>query len=498
VFILLAVGHAAAAADDDAPPAWTKYVTPILYDRMRGELVDWFDPPPAAAHAGAERYGFFANQLRAGFKVTVPHLVVHIEGQDVRIANLPDDASLAAPYGNLGPGALYFAYTHGLDGDTSQGETTLRQGFATLADPPGVPGLSVTGGRFEYSEGLETVPEDPALAWIERNRIAERLVGPFNYTHVGRSFDGVKAVYDHALGNVTALAVRPTHGGYEVSAMRELGDIGLAGVALTAKGIPGVSKTTVARLFYFFYEDNRFADERDDDIHPVKVDNRPLAVRKADDGSIRIHTIGAHVATVADAGPGRVDALAWGAGQSGVWGKKQSDAAWAYAVEAGYQMPSWWGAPWLRVGVNQSSGDDDPNDDEHTTFFQMLPTARLYAQFPFYNLMNSQDMFAQIILKPHPKVTLRSDYHYLRLTETKDLWYAGGGAGNDDIFGFSGIPANDRRNLASVLDLTVTVAILKQLTASLYYGHAFGQGVVGKTFDGTAADYGFLELVFRY
>jgi hypothetical protein len=224
---------------DVAAPAWTKSVTPILADRVRGEFVDWFDPPPSAAREGAERYAFFANQLRAGFKVTIPHLILHVEGEDVRLENLPDDASLAPPYGNLGPGALYFAHTHGLDGETSQGETFLRQGFATLADPPRVPGLSLTGGRFEYSDGLETVPQDPALAWLKRQRLAERLVGPFNYTHVGRSFDGLKAVYDHPLVNVTAFGVHPTHGGFEVSAMREMGDVGLAGVAATLKGVPG-------------------------------------------------------------------------------------------------------------------------------------------------------------------------------------------------------------------------------------------------------------------
>jgi hypothetical protein len=496
VLILLAVGRA--AAEDATAPAWTKYVTPILADRVRLELVDWFDPPPSAAREGAERYAFFANQLRAGFKLAIPHLTLHVEGQDVRLEHLPDDASLAPPYGNLGPGALYFAHTHGLDQETSQGETFLRQGFVTLSDPPGVTGLSLTGGRFEYSDGLETVPQDPALAWLKRQRIGERLVGPFNYTHMGRSFDGLKAAYDHPLVNVTAIGVHPTHGGFEVSAMREMGDVGLAGVAATLKGIPQLSQTVDARLFYLAYEDDRFDDEREEEVRPLKVDNRPVAERRADDGAIRVHTIGAHAAAVVDAGPGRVDGLLWGAGQTGDWGM-QSHSAWAYAVEAGYQLPKCWGAPWLRFGVNQSSGDDDPADDQHQTFFQILPTARIYAQFPFFNFMNSQDLFGQLILKPHPKVTIRTDYHWLRLTEKKDLWYSGGGATNDDVFGFAGIPSNDRRELASLVDLTVTVALLKQLTASLYYGHAFGQGVVRKTFtEGTAADYGYLELTYRY
>jgi hypothetical protein len=181
-----------------------------------------------------------------------------------------------------------------------------------------------------------------------------------------------------------------------------------------------------------------------------------------------------------------------------MWGL-QDHSAWAYAVEAGYQFTNCWATPWLRTGINQSSGDDNPTDDDHRTFFQMLPTARIYAQFPFFNMMNTQDTFGQVILKPHPKVTVRTDYHWLRLTERNDLWYAGGGATNDDIFGFSGIPANKHRELAHLVDLGTTVGPFWHVTAYLYYGHAFGQGVVHETFSaGTNADYGYMELTYRY
>jgi hypothetical protein len=51
---------------------------------------------------------------------------------------------------------------------------------------------------------------------------------------------------------------------------------------------------------------------------------------------------------------------------------------------------------------------------------------------------------------------------------------AGSGAVNDDLFGVSGTRARDRRNLAELVDVTVTVA--KQLTAYAHYGHVFGSG----------------------
>jgi len=126
------------------------------------------------------------------------------------------------------------------------------------------------------------------------------------------------------------------------------------------------------------------------------------------------------------------------------------------------------------------------------------PDARIYAQFPFFNLMNSQDTFAQLILKPHSRVTVRTDYHWLRLSEKRDLWYAGGGAINDDMFGFSGIPADRHRELAQLADVGVNVTLLTQLSAYAYYGHAFGQGVVKRTFAGADANYGYLELMLRY
>lgn len=494
------------AAEDAAPAPkswWQEHVKILLQERARGEFVSWFQPAADLSKGvtrGAEDYAFFANQLRLGLQLKVPHLQFTVEGQDVRLANLPDDASFGPPYGNLGPGALYFAHSPHRDRDnTDPGEATLRQGFVTLSDPPYAPGLALTGGRFEYSDGLESLPSDPSLAWLKKARLGERLIGPFNYTHAGRSFDGLRLLYDHPNLNLTAIAVRPTHGGFELSSSRELSDVGLGGLALTLKQYAGKAPTDV-RFFYYYYEDRRFEDDRATDAPapPVKVDNRPVAIRKAEQAPIQLHTWGMHAVTVAEAGPGKVDALLWGALQAGDWGE-ESDFGWSYAAEAGYQLPGVPLAPWLRAGYAQSSGDGDPKDGRHGTFFPILPTARIYAQTPFYTQMNLQDLFAQLILRPHPKVTLRSDMHWLRLSEKKDLWYAGGGATNDDVFGFSGLSSDNHRELAYLADLAMTIAVTPQVSVYAYYGHAFGQGVVRGTFkDGPGADYGYLEATYRY
>lgn len=475
----------AGRANADDTPSWRDHVTLTASLRARGEFVDWFTPPPNAAVSGAERYAFFASRLRAGIRVLFPHVEANLELQDTRLTGLPDDATLPAPFGSLGPGALYFLNTH----DTPQGETFVKQGLVTLRRG----GFAATLGRFEYRDGLETEPADATLASVKRSRIAERLVGPFEFSHVTRSFDGARLVYDQASWNATALGVRPTHGGFEVSANREIEDVWLAGLALTLKRLP-IGPPIDARLFYFYYADERDIAKPDTTLTRV---GRFTAVPDFNTGALEIHTIGAHAMTAFDAGPGIVDVLGWAAAQTGRWGSRDH-AAWAYAIEAGYQLPRVPAAPWLRAGIDRSSGDDDPFDREHGTFFQLLPTARAYAQLPFFNLMNLQDVFASLVLRPHPVVTLRTDYHWLRLTEGRDLWWSGGGAQNDDLFGFAGMPSGGRRDLAHLVDLSATIAVTRWLTVAGYYGHAFGGDVVGTTFAGRDVDYGFVETTLRY
>lgn len=481
--ITFALGLAAAAGGQTLP-SWRDRVTFSLSNRVRGEFVDWFGPPPTTAdgqpiQVGAERYNFFANRFRAGVRVLLPPVELNLQFQYTELANLPEDASLPPPIGNLGTGALYFANTK----RSPQGEPVFKQGTLTVRGR----GVTATFGRFEYRDGLEVVPSDATLAVIARTRIAERLVGPFDFTNVGRSFDGARIAYDTPDWNLTAFGSRPTQGGFEVSANREL-DIELAGLAWTLKRLPEAPPVN-ARVFYLYYRDGR--DET------VKVDNRPLTVREDDREPIAVSTIGANATTAIDAGPGIIDGLLWGVVQTGTWGE-ETHSAWAYAVEAGYQLPLVPAAPWLRAGWNRSSGDDDAGDGRHRTFFQLIPTARTYARLPFFNLMNSSDAFVELLLRPHERVQIRTDFHWLRVTEGKDLWYSGGGATSNTFFGYAGSPAKGDRSLAALADISVTLTLHQRLAVEAYYGHAFGRAVVGGTFPGRDADYGFLELTFTY
>ncbi|MEX2205373.1 MAG: alginate export family protein [Myxococcota bacterium] len=469
--LLLAAGAAHAQLETDGP--FDSRVRLELSDRARYERVDFFRTAPGSGLRNYD-YGFFENRLQLGVRVLRDPLEVFVQYQNSLITSLPKNAP--------GPGGSYFANTP----EVNQEQGILRNAWLRWKNPFDASGVSVQAGRQLFREGLEAPSADPTLLWLQKNRIAERLVGPFDYTNVGRSFDGAQVAYDDAAVNVTAFGFVPTWGGFEINANRQL-EVGIAGVALSAKALEALPGTS-GRLFGLWYRDRR-------DLLPV--DNRPLVVREADDGDIEVYTLGANLSHVQAIGSGQLDVLVWGATQYGDW-QSQSHDAWAYAFELGFQLPELWAKPWLRVGINQSSGDPDPGDDEHESFFQVLPTARLYALYPFYNLMNNRDLFGQLILRPAEIVTLTTTAHWLRVSQNDDLLYAGGGATSNSVFGYSGTATGGRNGIGTLVDLSLSVQATKNLTLTAYYAHVFGCGMIDQAFEGNDSSYAFAEATLAF
>jgi hypothetical protein len=146
--------------------------------------------------------------------------------------------------------------------------------------------------------------------------------------------------------------------------------------------------------------------------------------------------------------------------------------------EVGWQPPVKILKPWLSAGYSYGSGDGNPNDTRHGTFFQVLTTPRQYARFPFYNMMNNEDWYGTLNLRPASKLTLRSEAHALRLANASDLWYSGGGAFQPKTFGYTGRPSNNFRGLANVWDLSADYQLTKSLSTTFYCGHAWGKSVI--------------------
>ena len=113
--------------------------------------------------------------------------------------------------------------------------------------------------------------------------------------------------------------------------------------------------------------------------------------------------------------------------------------------------------------------------------------------------MNSTDEFVQIIDKPASKLSVRSELHWLQLTSGEDLWYLGGGAYDNKVFGYTGRPSNGYSSFASVADVSADLQITRDVAVNFYYAYASGKRVIGQIYpEDRNAQYGYVELVYRW
>jgi hypothetical protein len=344
-------------------------------------------------------------------------------------------------------------------------------------------------GRFTFADGAEMQPKDPTLATLVNTRIAQRLIGDFGFSAVQRSFDGAQLGFNAGNSNLTFFGARPTEGVYQIQGMDEL-NVNVFYGAFTA---PITTKKNAAelRIFAIGYMDDRAG--------VLKTDNRPLAARTADANQIRIGTYGAdYVHVVHTDRSGQFDFLVWGAFQNGGWGV-QTQHAGAFVGEAGWQLPVRRINPWFSAGYSYGSGDSNANDSVHNTFFQILPTPRPYARFPFYNMMNNEDFYGTASFRLPRSFSVRSELHALRLASADDLWYAGGGAFQARTFGYTGRTSGGARSLANVWDVSVDFPLRYGFSVTTYYAHAWGKSVIASIYpDGTSGQFGYVETNFRF
>jgi hypothetical protein len=437
--------------------------------RARYENWSWFDTP-----GFNDSYGFTGALARVGISKTSPRLDTTAELAIPVLAGLPDNAVAPASRGALGLGANYRAANGGQDASIFP-----KQLFARFK---GNDGLSLRLGRFDWVDGSEIAPKNPALVALKRDRIAHRLLGNFGFSHMGRSYDGLQIQKADANRVLHLSLMRPTEGVFQLNGLGEV-----KGVDVAYASVSGIRTNDDWRVFGSFYRDDRTAPLS------TKADNRPAALRTGDREDIAVGTVGAHYLKTIK----QVDLLAWGALQGGDWGT-QSHRAGAFALEAGYQLPNSKLKPWLRVGWNKSTGDGDSTDGRHETFFAMLPTPRIYARTPFYNSMNNDDVFASLILRPSPKLSVRADARRLRLSDADDLWYSGGGAFQDGSFGFAGRPSGGSKSLGNLFDISLDYAISPVSSVGLYFGHVAGGRVVSNIYAGDSLNYAYAEFTQRF
>jgi hypothetical protein len=227
-----------------------------------------------------------------------------VEGAQDAILGLPDNAIALGNQGQLGLGRTYFA-ANGNHRNNVRG--FVKQAYVGIGIP--LKG-KLTLGRFGFADGTEVTPKDQTLAQFVNTRVAQRMIGEFNFSAIQRSFDGVRAAFDIGKSKFTLLAVRPTRGAFQVDGMGEVA-VNLFYGAYTVPESHS-SGSGILRLFALGYIDQRKG--------VVKTDNRSLTARSADANPIRIGTYGPDYAHVFHTSRGgQFNFLLWRLWQNGAW-----------------------------------------------------------------------------------------------------------------------------------------------------------------------------------
>lgn len=451
VFIMVQISFSSA----QEPAVSELKVTGGVNIRFRNELWDTFSRQAVATD---NTYDFFLTRTRGFADIVWKRLTFHTMVQLISGSNFPDNAA-------FGPGLTYFV----ADGDENIVELQLAEISLGLKDLP-FEGFYIQGGRIGINDGAEVLYGDPKIDWIKKARLSERLIGTWDWPNVGRRYDGGTLGYGNTALDLNLFGARVLQGGFEFTDGYEgLDNVVVTGGTLTLKK-DAILPNTEFRVFDYFYFDSR----------------TPAQTLAGDD--LEINTTGASVVGAYDLGPGQADLLLWFSYQFGNFGDLDQ-SAYGVVGEVGYQLLQVPWKPWLRLGFAYASGDDDPDDSDNGTFFNLVPTNhKYYGYVDAFAFSNLQNYYVQFILAPHPILSIAIDGHYFRLASDDEFWIAGSGPFNNAAFGyvfFRPAEGNDiEKNIGAEVDLTLTIKPFKYLSFDIGYSHFFGNSGAEAVFDG--------------
>jgi Alginate export len=460
-----------AATPASAIPTWRL----SAINTARAESWRYFEPRPGG---GDPDYAYLGDRARVDVRGHWSRVDLTLGLQHVGFIGLPEGASGPGP---LGLGPLYFD-----QGGRRSNSSQIYLRFANLRFPALAKGLDLQVGRMGYTSGAEAPSGVPKIETVKRQRLDARIVGEFEWAIYQRVFDGVRVDFTQPKWRATGVAFMPTQGGFARQSNTTMREVVVAGATVSSRPATGPGRRTQVQGFGWQYRDRRNVTQRPDN-----------SGRTAPGGvAVDVTTAGAVVVGAYPAGRGEADLFAWGVAQAGDW-YGVDHRAFAVALEGGYQFTAAPWRPWLRAGVFQASGDDDPTDDSHGTFFPMLPTVRRFSQTTAYSTMNLRDVFVQAQARPHPSLGLRLDLRRVDLASAADLWYAGSGAtlARGAVFGYAGRRSNGSTRLGTSVEASADYAITPRVSVNGFLGHLRGGPVVTGTFAGRDLWFGYLESV---
>jgi len=385
--------------------------------------------------------------------------------------------------GSFGIAPVYVAANDGETDPAGAGVAELAVGYRRE-------GFGIAVGRQGYTDGFEAATGVPYLDGVKRARIAERLVGNWDWVNVGRRFDGAAADLETGRLHWAGFGFRPLSGGVDhEDGLEPLDDLEVYGLSVTAtdlggSGLPG---------FPYPYQELRVGLIRYDDARPGAL----VAAR----GEIEVTTLVAHWLA---GGPDR-DLILWLALQEGDWGPAEH-GAWAAFAEAGRSFPDRPRSPAVRAGVALASGDGAPSGDgggDHHTFLNLLPTNhKWYGGMDFSAFSNLETAYLQGSLALPASWRATAELHTFRLAERADAWWGGSGAFEERTFGYAARnpaagPGFRSSHLGEELDVTfarpLPAGFGLTLAASYFLGGSAAAEVLTRDEDGA---WGFAQLTW--
>jgi hypothetical protein len=455
-------GPVAAAAGAPGDPI----VQAILSDVTRVETWSFFTP--FAGDVDPD-YTLVGNRATLAVSLRGRHVDLRGAFQYAQLLGAPNDASYLGP---LGPGASYF--------DASGAPRSYQLYIRAMSMRVKGAGLSVEVGRTDFTSAADGPPRSAAIERLTSERLAGRLIGGAEWTPFERAFDGVRLDLGRRRWRATSALIFPTQGAFEESANPTISALRVVTGTL-AIGWPGREDSTgesvpssELQVFAAHYRDRRSVSGRPDN-----------ADRVADSVDVAIGTIGvSHVSVIPWRG-GQFQSVVWAAGQGGDWYGLEHRAFSAIA-EGGYEFRSKW-QPGVRAGYLYASGDDEPGDGRHETFFPLLPTTMPALLGGTFAQMNLRQLFAGGRLTLSPRFGVSASVSQLSLARPGDCWYSGTGAtaSRGTYFGFFARPSGFATGLGTLVQAGAETTVARHWRLKADVGVMRGGDVVRQLFSGT-------------
>lgn len=220
----------------------------------------------------------------------------------------------------------------------------------------------------------------------------------------------------------------------------------------------------------------------------LKKDNRVLTQGESGIGKLSSHSIGFWL----NGNYENFEFTGMTAYQFGDFGKDKINSN-ALFLSLGYNLNTAW-SPEIQVQYTFGSGDKDPNDGINNTFDGIFGGAdsKLYGWMNLFFWKNINEYRVNVSVSPIENFTIRSEYHYLTLSESKDAWYFPSRPVRRDLTGNSGV------ELGHEFDFILITKIFSYLELQTGYCFFIPGGFVKSTGNSPFANWYFLETTIYF